>query len=246
MSLGKGCKFQEGGKADGDLKEIITQNADEWKRLSDGGWCGVSLNSRYIISLENNLSRRKGTEDLLRTNPRAALGSKYERGKRYAVTHNPESNTSLLLSNEEENVKKIEALFKEAGLSSARICCGTYALLRHLLIETVRAQPKNQPQDPSAGILYIVCNAGSVCLLSQRGDQWLELRSRTDVWTDSPDPILDLLHPFQQQLTAPFSVALIADEPIPGFADVLTKFFPGSPVTDFTIPNQLWTVMREN
>ena len=34
----------------------------------------MSLNNRFIISLENNLSRRENYRELLRTNPKAVLG----------------------------------------------------------------------------------------------------------------------------------------------------------------------------
>lgn len=245
MGLGKGGKFQEVGKVDGELKELFTQSADEWKKLTDGGWCGVSINSRYVISLENNLSRKKGAEEILKTNPRAALGSKYERGKRYAVTHNPESSSSLLLALDEEFIKKIETLCKEAGLSVARVCCGTYALLRHLLVEVSKKQPKGQPLNADAGVIYVVCNHGSVCILSQRGEQWLELRSRTDVYEDDPKPVLELLEPFKQQLPPPLSVYLLMDELQPDFSGAIINFFDNVPVEDLTHSGQLWELLRD-
>lgn len=245
MTLNKACKFQELGKVEGELKEIFTQSAEEWKKLTDGAWCGISLNSRYVISLESNLSRKKGAEDILKSNPRAALGSKYEKGKRYAVTHNPESNTSLLLSMDEEFVKKIEAICKETGLFVGRICCGTYVLLRHLLMEVGRRQPKGQQLPAEAGVIYVVCNHGSLCILSQRGEQWLELRSRTDVYTDSAKPILELLDPFKQQLSPPLSVFLIMDETNTEFAGEITNFFDPVPVEDLTKPGQLWELLRD-
>ena len=66
----------EAGKMEGPFKEVLTQMGEEWRSLADDGWCAVSLNSRFVISLEINLSRRQGVEEVLRTNPKAALGAK--------------------------------------------------------------------------------------------------------------------------------------------------------------------------
>jgi hypothetical protein len=246
MGLSKGGKFREVGMAEGELKEVIMQNAVQWRKLTDGGFVGISINTRYVISLETNLTRRKGAEDILKSNPRAALGAKYERGKRYAVTHNPESNTSLLLSCDEEFIKRTETFFKEAGFTTARVCCGTYALLRQLLFAAGGAGKQKNPQaDPARTILYIVLNSGSVCLLSQIGDQWLELRSRCEVWSDTFDPVVELIKPFKEHLDPPFEIYLIAHDPLPQFLEAAKQLFDGMPVKDLTQPGQLWVTMRD-
>ena len=245
MGLSKGCKFRDVGSADGELKEIITQNLADWKKLTDSGHVGISLHTRYVISLETNLTRRKGAEDILKSNPRAALGAKYERGKRYAVTHNPESNTSLLLTCDEEFIKRVETFLKEAGFTTARLCCGTYALLRQLLFEANRDKPKGQPTDPARTVLYVVLNSGSVCLMSQIGDQWLELRSRCEVWTDSLDPVVELIKPFKEHLEPPFEVCILAHDPMPQFLDAAKELFAGATIKDFTKPGQLWLTMKD-
>lgn len=245
MAYGKNGRLQELGEVEGEWKETIPATAEEWKRQTEGGWCGVSLNTRYVISLEMNLPRRKGVENFLKSNPRQALGSKYEKGKRYAVTHNAESNTSLLLSCDEEQIKKLEKMLDEAGLRVARICVGTYVMLRHLLVEVGQRLPKGQPIAPDAGFLYVVCNFGSVCILSQRGVQWLDLRSRTDVFEDDPAPVLELLAPFRQQMAPPLQVALLCHDMLPPFATAIETFFPGAEFTDFTQPGHIWKLLYE-
>ena len=116
-----------------DPKETLAQSSSRLKELAENGWCAVSLNTRYVISLETNLSRRPGSEELLKSNPRAVLGGRYERGKQYALTHNPETNSSILFSCDEEQTRRVETLCKEAGLQVGRVACGTYVLLRHAL-----------------------------------------------------------------------------------------------------------------
>ncbi len=92
--LQKGGQFGEGGTEEGSLADVLEINAEEWLALIDDGWCSVSLNNRFILSLESNLARKKGYEELLRTNPKAVLGSKYERGKVYAVRHHMQTNST--------------------------------------------------------------------------------------------------------------------------------------------------------
>jgi hypothetical protein len=245
-ALAKGGKLLDGGLAEGEYKEIITHNAAEWKRLSEDGLLGISLNTRYVISLEINLTRRKGAEDLLQANPRAALGSRFEKGKRYAVTHNPESNTSLLLTAEEEFIKKLEGHLKENGLAAARVACGTYAMLRHLLVQVGRTQGKGRPNPDDQSLLYIVLNDGAVAVLLQIGEQWIELRSRPDVWQgEDTAPVLELLKPFQARLEGSSKIFLLGDQPRPHLTEQMKPFFAQSDIEDFSEADALWRILRD-
>lgn len=220
-------------------REALTQSADHIKTLADHGWCTVSLNTRYVISLETNLSRRTGSEDLLKTNPRTILGGKYERGKRYAVTHNPETNSSILLTFDEDQTRKAEAMFSESGFRVGRVCCGAYVLLRHALAETNNTKGSEQPLSS----FYIICSEGAVCALVQDQDRWMELRSRTDVYEEDIGPITDLLAPFHARLAPEIGITLACDEPLPGLADRLAATFPGRAVNDLTEPGLLASLL---
>lgn len=247
VTLSKKGEVERSGSFEGDLKENLHAQREEWRKLTDGGWVAVSLNTRYIISLESNLSRKKGSETLIKSNPRSILGSKYEKGRRYAITHNPESNTSLLLTCEEDHIKKIETVVKDAGLQLGRICVGTYALLRHLLVLATASQPTTQqsPQPTDTAYLYIACNHGSICILSQSANQWLELRSRTEVYEDDLSPIVELLSPFRQRFDGPLQIYLLCNDLHPPLAQTIQDTFPNSTFQDFTKPNQLWNLLRD-
>ena len=208
-----------------DPKETLAQSSSRLKELAENGWCAVSLNTRYVISLETNLSRRPGSEELLKSNPRAVLGGRYERGKQYALTHNPETNSSILFSCDEEQTRRVETLCKEAGLQVGRVACGTYVLLRHALSTVNTTKGSEQP----VSTIFVVCCEGAVCALVQDQDRWLELRSRTDVYETDFAPITDLIAPFQARLAPQVSITLIADEPLPGFTDQLTAALPNRP-----------------
>lgn len=242
------CGLQRNGKmgeteiSRGDPKETLSQNYFQIKELAEDGWCAVSLNTRYVISLETNLSRRPGSEEVIKSNPRSVLGARYERGKRYSVTHNPETNSSILLSSDEEHIRKVEAMLKEVGLKVGRICCGTYVLLRHALAITNVSKNGEKP----ASFFYVICCQGSVCALVQDQDRWLELRSRTDVYEDAIEPALELLAPFKQRIPAGMEVALVCDNVMPGLAAALTDLFSGHKLTDHTQPNLLWTLLAQN
>jgi hypothetical protein len=223
-------------------KEGLAQASDHIKSLTEHGWCAVSLNTRYIMSLETNLSRRAGSESMLKTNPRAVLGGKFERGKRYAVTHNPETNSSILLTFDEDQTRKTEAIFSEAGFRVGRLCCGAYLLLRHALAETNKTKGSEQP----VSSFYIICCEGAVCALVQDQDRWIELRSRTDVYEDEVTPITDLLTPFHSRLSPALNITLACDEPLPGLRERLADVFPGREVNDLSEPGLLAAIMVKN
>jgi hypothetical protein len=223
-------------------KDYLTQVATQIKEHCDEGWCAISVNTRYVLSLETNLSRRAGSEELLKTNPRSVLGSRYERGKKYSVTHNPETNSSILLSCDEEQLKRVETMFKETGFQIGRICCGTYVLLRHALSVTNTTKGSEKP----LSTFYIVCCEGAVCALVQDKDNWVELRSRTDVYDEDFTPISDLLAPFHSRLAAGMGITLITDEPIPGLVEKLSTTFPDRPLNDLSQPALLASLMVQN
>jgi hypothetical protein len=223
-------------------REALTQASDHIKSLADHGWCMVSLNTRYVISLETNLSRRTGSEELLKTNPRTILGGKYERGKRYAVTHNPETNSSILLTFDEDQTRKTESMFSESGFRVGRVCCGAYVLLRHALAETNKTKGSEQPFSS----FYIICSEGAVCALVQDQDRWMELRSRTDVYEEDLGPITDLLSPFHARLSPDIGITLACDEPLPELANRLAAAFPGRTVNDLSEPGLLSSLLVKN
>jgi hypothetical protein len=223
-------------------KEILAQTSDHIKPLAEQGWCAVSLNTRYVISLETNLSRRTGSEEMLKSNPRGVLGGRYERGKRYALTHNPETNSSILLTFDEDQTRKTESMFSEAGFRVGRVCCGAYVLLKHALAQTNTEKGSEKP----VNTFYIVCCEGAVCALVQDQDRWLELRSRTDVYEEDLTPITDLLAPFHSRLSPEIGITLVCDEPMEELPDRLAKVFPGRAVSDLSQPALLASLMIQN
>lgn len=232
-----------GQRLQGEPKEKLAELGPLIAESAEDGWCALSLNTRYVISLEHNLPRKQGSEEAIKTDPRSVLHARYERGKRYAVTHNPESNSSILLAYEEENIRKVEGMLKEQGLKIGRLCCGAYALLRHALAET---NTTRGTEKPFSG-LYIVCCGGSVCLLLQEKDNWMELRSRPDVYDETEiQPLLDLLAPYQAKLAPETGLVVATDEPIPDLPAKLAEIFPGRPVQDLCRDNLLAELVFRN
>ncbi len=249
MGTDKSGAFTEGGELQGDIKEIAQDMSDEWKAMTDDGWCAVSINNRFMISLETNLTRKKGAEVLIRTNPKAALGAKAEKGKRYAVEHNPESNSSVLLAVDEEMVKGLESSLSSAGLQVGRISCGVFAMLQDSIDQVVaaREQFKETNPDQSLGkIISVICCEGSFCAMTQADDQWVELRSRSNLYkTEDLDPIAKILHPLVEHAGDGAQIIFMADEAGTGIAEYLQSAMPNVRVSDVTQPNQLWKILRE-
>jgi len=247
--LEKDGTLGETSALDGELKDVVTQMAPEWREMTDGGWCSISLNNRFVVSLEVNLSRRKGLDELLRTNPKAALGAKAERGKRYQLTHNPESNTSLLLACEEDAIVKLEALFREHGLAVGRVCVGVYAMLLELIDqvrESRRIRLAQNPDAPTGTVLMAALCDGSLCALGQQEEQWTKLRSRTDLFTEEDlTPAVDLLLPMIEESGPETHVLVMNDIARPAFVDQLVARVPGLQVSDVTVPHQLGKIMAD-
>ena len=221
-------KFSD--KRRGELRDLFVDFLPIVKENASDGWCIVSLDTRYVISIETNLSRKAGSELALRKDPRSVLHGRYERGKVYAITHNPETNSSLLLNYDAEFISKTEFTLKERGLKLGRLMCGTYVLLRHALSEI---NTKKGTENPVSALFLAVCS-GSVCALLQDKDNWVEIRSRPDVFFDDPQPLLDLVSPFVERLPAEAPVVLVCDEPVPELKEKLAGVFPGHEIKDLT------------
>lgn len=231
-----------GEQKQGDYKDVFKELGPAIKSASHDGWCCISLDTRYVISIETNLSRKKGSEEALRKDPRSVLHTRYEKGKRYSVTHNPETNSSLLLTLDEENIKKVEGLCKEQQLKVGRICCGTWVLLRHALAATNLKKGSEEP----VSALYVVCCRGSVCALLQEKDNWMELRSRPDLFWEDSQPLLELLGPFGERLSPGAQIVLACDEPVEGLAEKISGLFAGHSLNDLAEPGLLASILFQN
>lgn len=238
-SKGK-IKFSDRRK--GELRDLFVDFLPVVKENASDGWCVVSLDTRYVVSIETNLSRKPGSETAIKIDARSVLHGRYERGKVYAVTHNPETNSSLLLSYDAEFIKKTELTLKERGLKIGRLCCGVYVLLRHALgvINT-----KKGTENPVNALYLAVCS-GSLCALLQEKDNWVEVRSRPDVFFDDPQPLFELIAPFAERLAADGEVVLVCDEPVPGLPEKLAELFPGRKLNDLTKPGLLVALVYQS
>ena len=240
--VGPGGEVTPGEQKQGEYKEVLKELGPAIKSSTHDGWCAISLDTRYVISIETNLSRKKGSEEALKKDPRSVLHARYEKGKRYAVTHNPETNSSLLLTMDEENVKKIEAACKEHHLKVGRMCCGPWVLLRHALAATNK---KKGSDEPFSG-LYIICCHGSVCALLQEKDNWTELRSRPDLFSEDLQPLTELLTPFAERLSPGAQVVLVCDEPVEGLAERVAALYPGHQLNNMSEPGLLAGLLLKN
>ena len=215
LCLDRRGEFTDAGSMEGELKEVLTAVGSDLRAHTDNGWCAVSLNHRFVLTLEVNLSRRPGLEEQLRSNPKAALGAKAERGKRYQLTHNPESNTSLLVACDEDAIVKTEAMLREHGLQIGRISIGIYGMLLDLISQVAEARAAralSHPAEPFGNVVMVACCEGSVVVLSQREENWMELRSRSDLYTDDLAPVLDILMPLLQNAGPGAHVVFMNDE----------------------------------
>ncbi|MFT4546738.1 MAG: hypothetical protein ACI9UA_000735 [Pseudoalteromonas tetraodonis] len=249
-AIEKGGDLGESGAMDGDFKEIITDMAEEWKSMADEAWIGVSLNNRFMITLETNLSRKKGAVEAIRTNPKAALGTKAEKGKRYAVNHNPESNTSVLLAVDEDFVNQVETLMKAVGINVGRIACGPYAMLMDCIdqVDIARRQFKDESPDQALGkVVMVVCCEGSVVAMTTNDDQWLELRSRTSLYTeDDVEPVIKIITPLIDNAGSDAQIIFMGDATATPVKALLESRLNGRRFSDVSQPDQLWSLIKQH
>jgi hypothetical protein len=231
----------------GSVKEVVQDMSEDWLDLTDGGWCAVSINHRFVISLETNLTRKNGASELIRTNPKAVLGSKSERGKRYALKHNDESNSSILLAVDEDYIKEIETLFKSSGLKIGRICCGIYGMLSESLDQISEAQKdyNENVSEPLGDVILITCCEGSVCILKSDQEKWIELRSRNSLYTQKDmEPLRKIIAPILESLGSNTQIVLSADGTVEGISQMLSELAPNVRINDMSDSYGLWNLLK--
>ena len=233
--INKKGKFEEGGSMEGEFADIAPQRAEEWREIADGGWCAVSVNNRFIVGLENNMMRGDNSTNLLRTNPRAVLGPKYDRGKRYALCHHPQSSASMLLACEEAMVKVTEDVLKTIGLRPGRVCCGLFSLLEYAVHQLFVMQ-----SNPPANLVLIAACEGSIAVLVQQDSQWRELRCRSGLGPDAVETSLHILAPLVQKVPEGSPILFISDGQDLKFRADLMMHLAQVGARDLTQEDLLW------
>lgn len=241
-SMNKRGRFQESGSCEGDFADVAPQRAEEWRSLTDGGWVNVSVNNRFIISLETNLSRRENGAELLRSNPKAVLGAKFDRGKRYALFHHPTSTASILMACDDSVVKTTEDVLRTNGLRAGRICCGLFAMMEQKLGELCH------PQAPGAtgSFVFIACCEGSIAAVVQQDGQWTDLRCRSGIGSDSVDAMIQIIAPLVQKVGPGTPVYFVHDGTDTGFATAMMDPLSKISGKDISVEDQLWSTMGLN
>ncbi len=226
------------GECPGEFVEVAGDMGSAWHANTEDGWIGISLNNRFIFTLEHNLSRKKGWEDELVANPKSILGSKYDRTKRYALHHSPDSSASLLLAADESMIKATEETLRSNNLRAARVCSGLFAMTANLL-NRLAADPNLKQQD----LLVITWNNGALSVLRQKGGQWQDLRCRSGISADDENAIATVLKPFIERATPQTRVIYMGEKHGSDFAVQYLPKLSNLNVSDVTEENQLWNIL---
>ncbi|MEM7600496.1 MAG: hypothetical protein AAF357_03660 [Verrucomicrobiota bacterium] len=238
--LGKNGRVEDVGDMDGEFAEVAEQMGEVWRANSEDGWIGLSLNNRFIITLEHNLSRKKGWEEELRRNPKTVLGSKYDRTKRYAIQHNPETSASIVMACDESIIRSLEESMRNYNLRAARICCGLFGMTGGLLDQVAKDNTLKK-QD----LVLITWLDGSICVLRQHNGQWQDLRCRSGLGQDDKTAVSQILSPFLESAQPNTRVLLLEDGRDPSFAKEYRSLLGQLQVIDHSTENQLWELMAK-
>lgn len=229
------------GEADGEFIEVASQMSDQWRANTENGHIGISINNRFIISLEHNLSRKKGWEDDLRHSPKSVIGSKYDRSKRYALHHNPETSASLMLATDESMLKSIEESMRSHNLRPARICSGLFAMTAYLLTR-IAADNSLKNQD----LIIVTWLSGSLCIIRQKAGQWQELRCRSGIMPNDENTVAQMVKPFLDSAQTSTRVLLMEDKKQGGFTRDYLPLFDKLQVTDATEEQNIWNILGKH
>jgi hypothetical protein len=238
-AVDKKGRLGEGGMQDGEFADVASQRAEEWRGLTDGGWCAISVNHRFIISLENNMMRGENCVSLLRSNPRAVLGPKFDRGKRYAISHHPEAATSMLLAVEESMVKVTEDVLKTIGMRPARVCCGLFAMMERTVGNLAG---ENRGASPSSFVLIGACE-GSIAALCQQDGQWKDFRCRSGLGLEAVETTLQIVSPLIAKAPPGTPVFFVSDGQDEKFRSELMAHLEKVGARDLTQEDLLWEIL---
>ncbi|MBL9146792.1 MAG: hypothetical protein JNM99_24125 [Verrucomicrobiaceae bacterium] len=241
-SFNRRGKLDGAGTHDGDLADVASQRGEEWRGLTEGGWCVVSLNNRFIISLENGLMRADNLNHLLRTNPRSVLGPKYDRGKRYALYHHTDTTASMLLACEDSMVKVTEDVLRGIGLKPGRICCGLFAMMEYSIRSIAES---SRGQAPGSYLLIAACE-GSIAALAQQDGQWRDLRCRSGLGAEGVETALQIVSPLVAKAPPGTPVFFISDGQDAAFRATLMEQLERVGARDLTQEDLLWKVIGEH
>ncbi|MDF1825657.1 MAG: hypothetical protein P1U68_13510 [Verrucomicrobiales bacterium] len=236
--INKKGQIDDVGEADGEFVEVASQMADYWLSNTEDGWVGISLNNRFIISLEHNLSRKKGWQEELRQNPKSVLGTKYDRTKRYALHHSPETSASLMMACDDSMLKSIEETMRGHNLRPARICVGLFAMTAHLMNRVAADNTLNQ-QD----LIIVTWLDQSLCVIRQKDGQWKDLRCRSGLQAGDDATISQMLRPFIEAAEPTTRVLLMEDRKQGTFSNSYIPLFGNLNVTDVTDEQNLWQIL---
>lgn len=239
--LNKKGQIEDTGWAEGEFAEVAGMMSDNWIAHTEDSWVGVSLNNRFIVSLEHNLSRKKGWEEELRQNPKSILGTKHDRSKRYAIHHNPETSASLLMACDDSMIKTIEETMRSRNLRPARICVGLFAMTANLL-NRIAMDATLKSQD----LILVTWLENSLCVLRQKGGQWQDLRCRSGLQPDDEGTVAQMLRPFIDKADPSTRVILMEDKLSGTFSKNYLPLFGNLNVTDVTEDNNLWNILSRH
>lgn len=236
-------KLDAFGIQDGDFADVAASRGEEWRTLTDDSWCTVSINNRFIISLENGLMRADNTAHLLRSNPRMVLGPKYDRGKRYAICHHPASTASMLLATEDSMVRVTEDVLRGLGLRPARVACGLFALMEHAVAH-IYGTGKGST---TGNFVLIGACEGSIAALSEQDGQWRDLRCRSGLGTDGVETALQIISPLVAKAPPGTPVYFVSEGlPDSSFRKDLMEQLERVGARDLTQDDLLWTLLARH
>ena len=109
-----------------------------------------------------------------------------------------------------------------------------------------KGDSEEEAEGKMGSVVLLVCCEGSVCAMTQSEDRWVELRSRSDLYTGNDmEPVLPIIQPLIDAAGADAEILFANDEVGSGFAEYLQQQLPNNTITEVTRLNHLWNILRD-
>ena len=117
----------------------------------------------------------------------------------------------------------------------------------HDQVGAARAQFKEESPDQALGkVIMVVCCEGSVCAMTTNDEQWLELRSRTSLYTENDvEPVMKILSPLVENAGSDAQIIFMGDPSAEPVKELIESSLNGRRFSDVSQPDQLWSLMKQ-
>jgi hypothetical protein len=114
------------------------------------------------------------------------------------------------------------------------------------MIEARADYLKGKHEEPLGKIIVIACCEGSVCIMTSDEDRWLELRSRSGLYSaDDLEPAQNIIMPLIENAGTGTQIVFASDQEGAALKNLITSSSTGTLINDISRTDGLWSLLKE-